>query len=180
MRLHRLAIISIFTAFALASCAPSGTASGRPAQVRTRHSSRRPTISSPTTSNAIRPARHIWAFTTTTSSLEDASKAAIDAEVAGAEAVRQRFAAIEEGRLSPAESARSHSGPCRRLTRSCSTAKVVRSWAKDPDQYSSALGATAYIMIKRAFRAGARSTAGANRAREADAGNSRGGATEPR
>jgi uncharacterized protein (DUF885 family) len=27
----------------------------------------------------------------------------------------------------------------------------VRSWAKDPDQYSSALGATAYIMIKRAF-----------------------------
>ncbi len=149
MRLHRLAIISIFTAFTLASCAPSEQPPAAPPSQDAAfeqaaddfladYFKRNPT-------GATYLGIHDYDV-----KLEDASKAAIDAEVAALKQFRQRFAAIEEGRLSPANQL-DRTQVLSAIDSQLLDREVVRSWAKDPDQYSSALGATAYIMIKRAF-----------------------------
>ncbi len=84
------------------------------------------------------------------SELEDASKAAIDAEVAALKQFRARFAATEDNGLTLANRL-DRAQVLSAIDSQLLDREVVRSWAKDPDQYSSALGATAYIMIKRAF-----------------------------
>jgi uncharacterized protein (DUF885 family) len=82
--------------------------------------------------------------------LEDASKAAVDAEVAALKKYRGRFAAIDDARLSlPNQLDRTQ--VLSAIDSQLLDREVVRTWAKNPDVYSSGIGATAYIMIKRAF-----------------------------
>jgi uncharacterized protein (DUF885 family) len=82
--------------------------------------------------------------------LEDASRAAVDREVADCKQFRARFAAIDPSRLSLANQldlARVISAIDSHLLED----EVIRSWAKNPDVYSSSITGTAYIMIKRSF-----------------------------
>jgi uncharacterized protein (DUF885 family) len=82
--------------------------------------------------------------------LEDASKAAVDADVAALKKYRGRFAAIDDARLSlPNQLDRTQ--VLSAIDSQLLDREVVRTWAKNPDVYSSGIGATAYIMIKRAF-----------------------------
>jgi uncharacterized protein (DUF885 family) len=84
------------------------------------------------------------------SQLEDASKAAVQADIAALKQFRGRFAAIDEGRLSLANQL-DRTQVLSAIDSQLLDREVVRSWARNPDGYSSGLGATAYIMIKRAF-----------------------------
>ena len=82
--------------------------------------------------------------------LEDASRAAVEREVADYKQFRARFAAIDPSRLSLANQldlARVISAIDSHLLED----EVIRSWAKNPDVYSSSITGTAYIMIKRSF-----------------------------
>jgi uncharacterized protein (DUF885 family) len=84
------------------------------------------------------------------SQLEDASKVAIEAETAALKQFRARFAAVDEAGLTLGNQL-DRAQVLSAIDSQLLDREVIRSWARDPDQYSSALGATAYIMIKRAF-----------------------------
>ena len=82
--------------------------------------------------------------------LEDYSRAGVDAELAALRQFRTELAAIDPTTLSLGPQLDReqllHAVDSRILSRD-----VIRSWAKDPDTYSSGLTNTAYIMIKRNF-----------------------------
>jgi uncharacterized protein (DUF885 family) len=82
--------------------------------------------------------------------LEDVSRNGIQAEIAALRQFRRRFAAIDAATLSPARQFDLelvlHAIDSRLLDR-----EVIRSWAKNPDTYSSGITQSAYIMIKRNF-----------------------------
>ena len=82
--------------------------------------------------------------------LEDASRAAVDAEVAALKQYRSRFATVDNARLSLANQL-DRAQVLDAIDSQLLDREVVRTWAKNPDAYSSGLGSTAYIMIKRAF-----------------------------
>jgi uncharacterized protein (DUF885 family) len=82
--------------------------------------------------------------------LEDASRAAVDAEVAALKQYRSRFATVDNARLSLANQL-DRAQVLAAIDSQLLDREVVRTWAKNPDAYSSGLGSTAYIMIKRAF-----------------------------
>src|SRR5262245_3227674 len=84
------------------------------------------------------------------SQLEDASKAGVQADIATLKRFRDRFAAINEGGLSLANQL-DRAQVLAAIDSQLLERAVIRSWARNPDGYSSGLGATAYIMIKRAF-----------------------------
>jgi uncharacterized protein (DUF885 family) len=149
MRVYRLAVPGVFIVFALASCTPSDPVPASPPSQDAAfqqavddfladYFKRNPT-------GATYLGIHEY-----DSQLEDASKAAIDAEIAALKTFRGRFAAIEEGRLSLANQL-DRAQVLSAIDSQLLDREVVRSWAKNPDLYSSGLGATAYIMIKRAF-----------------------------
>ena len=82
--------------------------------------------------------------------LEDPSRTAVDAEVASLKQFRQRLTALDPGELTPANQLDRLQAltaiDSRLLDR-----EVIKSWARNPDVYSSGLTQTAYIMIKRNF-----------------------------
>ena len=82
--------------------------------------------------------------------LEDASRAAVDREVADYKQFRARFAAIDPSRLSLANQL-DLAQVVAAIDSHLLEDEVIRSWAKNPDVYSSSITGTAYIMIKRSF-----------------------------
>lgn len=82
--------------------------------------------------------------------LEDASRAAIEAESAAVKGFRARFAAIDPAALSlPNQLDREQ--VLSALDSKALTLDVIRPWATNPDVYSSGVTQTAFIMIKRSF-----------------------------
>ncbi len=149
MRASRVAVLHSVLTLALASCAPSEPG---PAAAASRDASFQQVADeflsdyfkrNPTTSTYL--GIHDY-----DSELEDASKAAVDAEIATLKRFRERFAAIDEARLSPADQL-DRAQVLSAIDSQLLEREVVRSWATNPDAYSSGLGSTAYIMIKRAF-----------------------------
>jgi hypothetical protein len=82
--------------------------------------------------------------------LEDASRAAVEREVADYKQFRARFAAIDPSRLSLANQL-DLAQVIAAIDSHLLEDEVIRSWAKNPDVYSSSITGTAYIMIKRSF-----------------------------
>ncbi len=84
------------------------------------------------------------------SALEDASKAGIDADVAALKQFRQRLAAIDPSGLSPSNQL-DREQALSAIDSRVLDHEVIRTWARNPDTYSSGIAQTAYIMIKRDF-----------------------------
>jgi uncharacterized protein (DUF885 family) len=84
------------------------------------------------------------------SALEDTSKAGIDADVAALKQFRQRLAAIDPSGLS-ASNQLDREQALSAIDSRLLDREVIRTWARNPDVYSSGIAQTAYIMIKRDF-----------------------------
>ena len=82
--------------------------------------------------------------------LDDYSRQAVTDAVAAARGFRQRVAATDAGALTPANQL-DREQLLRAIDSRILTLDVIRTWAKDPDTYSSGITNTAYLMIKRAY-----------------------------
>ena len=82
--------------------------------------------------------------------LEDTSRAAIEAESAALKSFRTRFAAVDPGRLTLANQL-DRDQALAAIDSALLTLDVIRPWARNPDAYSSGITQTAFVMIKRNF-----------------------------
>ncbi len=83
--------------------------------------------------------------------LRDPSRQAVIDELAAARDFRQRVAAIDPSTLNPVNQL-DREQLLLAIDSRVLALDVVKSWAKDPDYYSSGLTNTAYLMIKRGTR----------------------------
>lgn len=84
--------------------------------------------------------------------LEDASQAAIAAEAQALHAFRDRVAAVDTAALT-LDRQLDREQLLGALDSQLLASEGIRTWARDPDRYSSSLTRTAFIMIKRSFAA---------------------------
>ena len=82
--------------------------------------------------------------------LDDYSRQAVTDAVAAARGFRERVAAIDAAALNPANQL-DREQLLRAIDSRILSLDVIRSWARDPDIYSSGITNTAYLMIKRAY-----------------------------
>jgi uncharacterized protein (DUF885 family) len=82
--------------------------------------------------------------------LDDYSRQAVTDAVAAARGFRQRVEAMDAGALNPANQL-DREQLLRAIDSRILSLDVIRSWARDPDIYSSGITNTAYLMIKRAY-----------------------------